>query len=248
MPGQLHISRRFSAGVRAAIGTLRLELRHIERCHFVAGGDGARHLGAVDPRGQRAGSTANLCAPRRIVPPDRTPRAAFDAAGAVLPLGDQRDHGLRGIGIEFGAVGAGQAAHVAGVLDRCELHAEADPPRNGTLFSRAKRIAPDFSSVPPCRNRRHEDRVHLSARPSRRARFLPNPRSGYEPCQRVWIPACVNASQRLVRIGQVEVFADERDVGLVLGVIARVDQVAHAVRWRHGRGWRACGRTISSSI
>ena len=58
-------------------------------------------------------------------------------AVAVLPLVDQGDHRVRRVGIELGAVGAGQAGLVARVLDRRDLHAEADA-EVGDLRSRAR--------------------------------------------------------------------------------------------------------------
>ncbi|MDR6152681.1 hypothetical protein QF021_000770 [Acidovorax delafieldii] len=52
--------------------------------------------------------------------------AGLDGAVGVLPLGDQRDHGVGRGGVELGAVGVGQAGHMAGVFDGGHLHAQAD--------------------------------------------------------------------------------------------------------------------------
>ena len=47
--------------------------------------------------------------------------AALDASVAFLPFGDLRNHRVRRIGIEFGAVRALQADHMARVLDHRRL-------------------------------------------------------------------------------------------------------------------------------
>src|SRR5581483_6747920 len=52
--------------------------------------------------------------------------APLDASVAVLPLGDERDHRVRGVGLELGAVRAGETDDVARELDHRELHPEAD--------------------------------------------------------------------------------------------------------------------------
>src|SRR6188768_4042658 len=52
--------------------------------------------------------------------------ALLDRAVPVFPLVDQGDHRMVGLRIELCAVGAGEAGLVARVLDRRDLHAEAD--------------------------------------------------------------------------------------------------------------------------
>ena len=47
-------------------------------------------------------------------------------AVGVLPFVDQRDHRVRGLGLEFGRVGTGQPGDMARELDRRDLHAQAD--------------------------------------------------------------------------------------------------------------------------
>src|SRR3989338_7275230 len=50
----------------------------------------------------------------------------FGHAGCVLPFGDQTNHWMSADGVELGGVGIAPAQHIAGELDNCDLHAEAD--------------------------------------------------------------------------------------------------------------------------
>ena len=60
------------------------------------------------------------------MPPRSEFASLLDRAVAVLPLVDQRDHRVRRLGLELGAVGVGKAGLVARDLDRGDLHAQAD--------------------------------------------------------------------------------------------------------------------------
>src|SRR5262245_1158471 len=62
--------------------------------------------------------------------------ALFGRALLVLPLGDQRDHGMRRRPVELGGVRAVQARDVTRVLDDRELHAEADAQVRDAAFAR----------------------------------------------------------------------------------------------------------------
>src|SRR5690606_16094397 len=62
--------------------------------------------------------------------------ALLDRALLILPLRDQRDHGMRRRTVELGRVGALEAGHVARVLDDRELHAEADAEIGNLPFAR----------------------------------------------------------------------------------------------------------------
>src|ERR1700737_5020735 len=62
--------------------------------------------------------------------------AALDRSVAVLPLGDQRDHRMRRIGLEFGAVRIREAGFMPGILDDGELHAEANAQTRNAVFAR----------------------------------------------------------------------------------------------------------------
>ena len=67
--------------------------------------------------------------------------AHLRAVHLVLPLGDERDHRVRGGAVELGAVGIGQSLHVAAVLDDRHLHAEADAEvRHAVLAREAHRL------------------------------------------------------------------------------------------------------------
>ena len=61
--------------------------------------------------------------------------ALLHGARAVLPLGDEGDHGVRGVGLEFGRVGAAQAADVAGEFDHGHLHAETNPEERNVVHA-----------------------------------------------------------------------------------------------------------------
>ena len=86
--------------------------------------------------------------------------ALLDRAVAVLPFGHQRDHRMRRVGVELGAVGVGEAATCARVLDHRELHAQADAEIRDLVLARvADRLdlAFDAALAEPAR---HEHRVH----------------------------------------------------------------------------------------
>jgi hypothetical protein len=61
-----------------------------------------------------------------MVPPRSELALRFWMCRRVFPFGDQRDHRVRAAGLELGAVGVGQAGHVARELDGGHLHAQAD--------------------------------------------------------------------------------------------------------------------------
>ena len=88
------------------------------------------------------GFTSELCAPRRIVPPrsEFASRFWIDAV-AILPFADQRDHRVRRMAVELGAVGVRQAGLVARVFDRRDLHAQADAEVGNAVLARVLRRA-----------------------------------------------------------------------------------------------------------
>src|SRR4030095_8752812 len=96
--------------------------------------------------------------------------ATLDFAVAVLPLRDERDHRMRAVGIEFGAMCTGQPCYVARKFDYCELHAEADTQvRNAAFACMAYGLDLAFDAS-PAEATGHEDCVH--AREGSRAVFL----------------------------------------------------------------------------
>ncbi len=81
----------------------------------------------VDLMGARAVRQAHFLRPE----PHRAAELRFFAAlldrpFLVLPLGDERDHGVRRGALEFGRIGTFEPRDVAGVLDDRKLHAETD--------------------------------------------------------------------------------------------------------------------------
>src|SRR5207247_9864718 len=103
----------------------------------VAGAVGLGHgLLAVDPVSERAllhrrGLRAQAHGAAEV----RLLVAAFDLAVLGLPLGDERDHRMRRVGIEFGRIRAFEADLVARDLDRGDLHAEADAEVRNLAFA-----------------------------------------------------------------------------------------------------------------
>src|SRR5437879_4614349 len=62
--------------------------------------------------------------------------ATLDPAVAVLPLGHERDHRVRRVAIEFGAVRARGADDVSREFDHRELHAQANPEIRDLVLAR----------------------------------------------------------------------------------------------------------------
>src|SRR5688572_25235204 len=86
--------------------------------------------------------------------------APLDAAVAVLPFRDQRDHRVRGVGVEFRAVRAGEAGDGARVLDHRELHAQADTEVRDAVLPGVS-DGPDLAlHTALAEATRHQDRVH----------------------------------------------------------------------------------------
>ena len=160
------------------------------------------------------GLTSELCAPRRIVPPRSELALRFwIAAVAVLPLVDQRDHRVRRRGVELGAVGVGQAGHVARVFDRRHLHAQADAEVGHAVLARVLRGDDLAFDAALAEAAGHQDRVEarqlarrLSASASRSRRTRSRPRAW------LWMPAWRSASlSDLYAVRQVGVLAAHRD-------------------------------------
>src|SRR5579859_820807 len=92
---------------------------------------------AVDLCGQRTGfDRAGL-----RTEPHRAAHVGFagtmlDTAGTIQPFGDQRDHRVRRVGIEFRAVGTRETRHVAREFDGGKLHAEADAEIGNPVLAR----------------------------------------------------------------------------------------------------------------
>src|SRR5687768_12847324 len=102
-------------------------------------------VAAVDRGRKRPGLQRTFLASEPHRPPEvRLDIAPFDAAVAILPFGDERDHRVRTLGLELGAVSAVEARHVPRIFDDGELHAEADAEiRDAVLAREANRL--DFA-------------------------------------------------------------------------------------------------------
>src|SRR5205085_11839131 len=132
-----HLRQALARRARRDAVALRLELRHVNIVDLVAVAVALIHFRAVNGRGEGAGlHGAALRAEAHGAAEVGLLRALLDAAGAVEPFGDQSHHGMRRVGIELGAVGAGEAGDVARELDGGELHAEADAEVGDGVFAR----------------------------------------------------------------------------------------------------------------
>ena len=116
---------------------------------------------AVDGAGQRrVNELADLTTQPHRAAEVRVLVPLFQAAGRVLPLGDQADHRVRRILVELGTVSAAHAGHIARKLDDRKLHAEADAEKgNPVLAGMANRRDLALRATSP-ETSRNEDRVH----------------------------------------------------------------------------------------
>ena len=128
MVGQLHhLGEIFARRAGRDHHALGLELRHIGIVHLIAVTMALAHDRAVDLVGQSAGLHGHFL----LAEPERAAHVArgialFNAAGVILPLGDERHNGVRRVQVKLGGVGAAQAADVPGKFDDGGLHPEAD--------------------------------------------------------------------------------------------------------------------------
>src|SRR5688572_2768369 len=118
-----HLAQPFARGEPADPEARRLEPRQVMVVYFVAvtvALDDA--LGVVDRRGEglRGERTFLSAEPHRSAEVGLHV-AALDAAVAILPFCNQRDHRMRRFRLEFGAVRALEPHDVARVLDYREL-------------------------------------------------------------------------------------------------------------------------------
>src|SRR5690606_7415131 len=147
-----------------------------------------------------------------------------------VPLGDERDDGMRRLRIELGGVRAGEPRDVARVLDDGELHAEADSEVRHVVLAGVtygRDLAFDAALAEAARD---QDRIH--ALEACRALALDalrvdvvdhRPGAGVDPGvnQRL--------RERLVRFREVDVLSDQRDVHFRLRVLEPVyEPLPHA--------------------
>ena len=181
---------------------------------------------AIDRGGDRSGNDrAALCAQAHRPAEVGADVALLDATLAVVPLGDQADHRVRRIGVELGAVGAGQAAHVACELDDGQLHAQADAEIRDAVFARVADCLDLALDPAPAETARNQDGVE--AFEHRRA-------FGFDALRidvvdrdaALGVDSRVHErlAQRLVRLGEVDVLADHRDAHFALRVLEPVHE------------------------
>src|SRR3954470_12769592 len=223
--GQLHdLGEVLGRGARRHPVAFCVELRHVDVVHLVAVTVPLVHLGAIDRKSQGILFDRTLLRAQAHGPAElRLLGALLDAAGAVEPLGDERDHWMRRVVVELGAVRAGEAADVARELDSGELHAEADAEIRHAVLARVADRGDLALGAALAEAAGDQDRVHLL----QAAATVLFQLFGIEVMDvdlRPGMDAGVaqRLVQALVRILQVDVFADERDVDLVLRVLLRV--------------------------
>src|ERR1051326_6606633 len=215
VPRQLHhLGQVLGRGARRHLVALRLELRHVDVVHLVAVPVALVHVLSINGEGQGIGlDRALLRAQAHGAPELGLLGALLDAAGAVEPLGDERDHRVRRVGVELGAVRAGEAADVARELDRGELHAEADAQIRHAVLARVADRRHLALGAALAEAAGHEDRVHALEAGGPLALDL----LGVEVVNVDFGPGVdAGVAQRLVQalvgVLQVDVLADARDV------------------------------------
>src|SRR5437773_150621 len=163
MAGELHyLGQVLARRARRDLVALRLELRHVDIVDLIAVAMALVHLGAVNGGGQRPRLDRTLLRAQAHGAAElRFVGAPFDPAGAVEPLGDQRDHRMRRVGIELGAVRASEARHVARIFDGGELHAKADAEVRYAVLARVTDRAHLALGAALAEAAGHQDRVHL---------------------------------------------------------------------------------------
>src|SRR5207248_11316250 len=134
-------------------------------------------------------------------------RALFYATSAVEPLGNQRDHRMRRVGVELGAVRAAQARYIARKFDGGELHAEADAQIGNTVLTRIADRAHLALGTALAEAARDEDRVHLlqAAEAGTLLQLLGIDVVDVHPARGVNAGVLERLVQRLVRVLQVNV-------------------------------------------
>ena len=206
----------------------RLELLDVIAVDLVAMAVPFVDLGAtVDARCQRARLQRSLLrAQAHGAALVGAARALLHLAGGVLPLGDQPDHRVRRVEVEFGGMRVFEAANVAGEFDDRNLHAQADtkvghPVLAGVL--RSQNLALDATLTEA---RAHQNRVHALEH----GHALGLDLFRFEVVD-VDLAVVVNAAglerlvDRFVGIDQLDVLAHESDINLVFRAQRAFDDV-----------------------
>jgi hypothetical protein len=174
--------------------------------------------------------TSELCAQPHRAAHVRVGVALLDRAVGVLPLVDQGNDRVPGVRVEFGRVGAGQAGHVAGVLDGGDLHPQADAQIRDAVFAGVAGGDDLALDATLAEATGHEDRVVLREL----CRGLGRQRLGVHVLD-VDLDVVVDAGvaqrlvERLVRVREFGVLAGHRDRDLALRVGDFLDQPVPAV-------------------
>ena len=133
---------------------------------------------------------------------------------------------MRRLRIEFRAIGAGESRLVASILDDGELHAETNAEIRNAVFARVPDrvdLALDPTFAEPTR---HQNRIHSAETANPVALdHLRVDIMNLHLAPRVNAGVRQRFGQRLVRFGQVDIFADHRDVHFVLWMHQGIDQL-----------------------
>src|SRR4051812_20053377 len=224
-----HLGQVLARRARRHLVALRLELRQIDVVHLVAVAVALIDLRPVDRRGGGARLHRAALRPQAHGAAEvGLVRAPLDAAGAVKPFGDERDDRVWRVGIELRAVRTGKPAGIAGKFDGRELHAEADAEVRDAVLARIADRADLAIGAALAEAPGHQDRVHLLQAAEALVLFqlLGIEVVDVDAALRVDAGVLQRLVQRFVRVLQVEVFADEGDVDLVLWILLRLDDLA----------------------
>ena len=155
--------------------------------------------------------------------------ALLHRAVAVEPFVDQRDHRMRGVGVELGGVRTLEPGLVARHLDRRDLHAEADAEIRDAVLARELRGQDLALDAALAEAARHEDRVVVRQRADvRRAQAFGVDVLDLHPRMVVDAGVAQRLVERLVRVGQLDVLAAHGDRHFGLRMLKLVHQTVPA--------------------
>jgi hypothetical protein len=162
--------------------------------------------------------------------------SALDFTGRGLPLGDQCDHRMPGVGAELGTVRALEAGLVTRKLDHRDLHAEADAEVRNLALTRKPHCLDLAFDAAFAESAGHQNGIGAL---QHRGAF-PLDLLGVDIVDahaRTGLDAGMDQRfrQRLVGFGEIGVLADERDTGFTGRMLEPIDDVAPGAEIRRGR-------------
>ena len=150
--------------------------------------------------------------------------ALFDRTVGIQPLGDQRNHRVRRTWIELGAVRPFQMRSIAGELDDSHLHPKTDTEVGNVVLPRETRgrdLALDTALTETAGD---QNRVHTAqAFHTARLQLFRIDVMDIDVASRFYPGMHQGLVERLVRLGEVDVFADHGDIHLALHLVQAID-------------------------